>query len=59
MALDAGIGANSASDSYDIPYSLKLDASSAEYLLSEGRTQGDSQQKWTYSTGTSQLEIIS
>ena len=50
MTLDAGIGANSASDSYDVPYSLKLDAGRAEYLLADGRTQGDSQQKWTYST---------
>ena len=40
----------SISDGHDIPYSLKLDAGRSEYLLSEGRTQGDSQQKWTYST---------
>jgi hypothetical protein len=54
--IDAGIGANSASGGYDITNSLKFESDNAEYLMAEGRGQGN-QQTWTYSVWLKRSEV--
>ena len=49
MSLLALAGTNSATGGYEIENSLKFETDNTEYLMAEGRSQGDSQQTWTYS----------
>jgi len=42
---------------YDIDYSLKFETDNTEYLMAEGRSQGASQQTWTWSCWLKRTEV--
>ena len=47
----------SISTGYDIENSLKFETDNSEYLKAEGRSQGDSQQTWTWSCWVKRTEV--
>ena len=57
MSLLALSGTNSVSGGYDIENSLKFETDNSEYLKAEGRSQGDSQQTWTWSCWLKRTEV--
>ena len=56
MSLLALAGTNSATGGYDIANSLKFESDNAEYLMAEGRSQGN-QQTWTFSIWLKRTEV--
>ena len=56
MSLLALAGTNSATGGYDIDNSLKFESDNAEYLMAEGRSQGN-QQTWTFSIWLKRSEV--
>lgn len=56
MTLDAGIGANSASGSYDIDNSCKFEADNSEYLYKTPSSAGN-RKTWTFSAWVKRSEI--
>jgi len=47
----------SVSTGYDVTHSLKFETDNTEYLMAEGRSQGDSQQTWTWSCWLKRTEV--
>lgn len=56
MALDAGLGANSASGTYDIDNSLKLEGENSEKLVRTPSSDGN-KQVWTISCWVKRIEL--
>ena len=56
MSLLALAGTNSATGGYEIDNSLKFESDNAEYLMAEGRSQGN-QQTWTFSIWLKRTEV--